>query len=112
MGLLSTLPLLEQGEVDNPRIPASFPVIWARLDLGAGKSLVVVNAHPRPGHVKLARHRLPLPYDFDPDVRDHEIKFVRDLVDPLLKAGKRVLLLGDFNITDREPAYRELAAGL
>ena len=50
--------------------------------------------------------------DFDTSGRDAEIATIRSEVDPLVAAGKPLLLLGDFNLTDRESIYAELSAGL
>lgn len=106
MGLLSAYPILEQGRLDSP------PTIWARLDLGNGQTLMVVNSHPQPGHISMLRPSWPIPRGFDPTLRDALIRNVRALIEPMLQRGEALLVMGDYNVTDREPAYRELAAGL
>jgi endonuclease/exonuclease/phosphatase family metal-dependent hydrolase len=111
MGILSAYPILEQGKITSPQHPYSFPVLWARLDLGDNRAVTVVNAHPRPGHVSFVGRSL-LPNSFDPTIRDEEIAFVRAFITPMLERGEHVLLLGDFNITEREPAYNQLVAGM
>jgi endonuclease/exonuclease/phosphatase (EEP) superfamily protein YafD len=111
MGLLSSHPILEQGRLNNPTLPDAFPALWARLNVGEGRSLLVVNAHPRPGRIGF-RSDPPIPTDFDPTTRDAEIRYIHEFVALKLAQGERVLLMGDFNVTDREPAYRELVAGL
>lgn len=98
MGLLSTYPILEHGALD---IPA---VLWSRLDLGRGRTLLVVNAHPT-----LVNPRWN---GFESTNRDRGIAQVRLLIAPMLGRGEPLLLLGDFNVTVREPAYHDLARGL
>jgi endonuclease/exonuclease/phosphatase (EEP) superfamily protein YafD len=99
-GLLSAFPITESGWLEASNSA------WARLDIGDGRSLVAVTAHPPPG-------RLGLPSVFDPSARDAGIRELRaELVDDVLARGEPLILFGDFNVTDREPAYDELAAGL
>lgn len=111
MGLLSHYPILESGQLLNPDVPLPHYLLWARLDLGGGKTLVVVNAHPRPGSIGFL-DRAPVPVDFDPTIRDAEIAYIRGIIAPRLAAGEPLLLVGDFNTTEREPAYGAIAAGL
>ncbi len=111
MGILSAYPMLEQGQIVSPQHPHSFPVLWARLDIGDNRTITVVNAHPRPGHVTFAGNSLLL-NGFDPTIRDEEVAFVRSFIEPMLARGEHVLILGDFNLTEREPAYHELRAGM
>lgn len=108
MGLLSVYPILEEGWRNVPH------TVWARLDTGVGadRGLTVINAHPLPGDIETLSP-LPLPIGYDVTTRDAAIGRLRaELVDPLLERGERVLLVGDFNVAVREPAYAELAAGL
>lgn len=106
MGLLSVHPILDEG---SREVPAT---VWARLDLGGGREMVVINSHPLPGAIRTLAQS-PLPVDYDVGDRDSAIRRLRaELVDPLLADGEAVLLVGDFNTTVREPAFTELAAGL
>lgn len=106
MGLLSSYPILESGRVkEDP------PIIWARLDLGEGRTLSVVAAHPLPAQWHTLGS-LPIPVDFDATTRDAQIRTLRETVDRLLVAGRPLILAGDFNVTDREPAYADLSRGL
>jgi vancomycin resistance protein VanJ len=109
MAILSRFPIVESGRVDPPTAEA-FPLLWARIAINDA-ALTAINAHPRPGRITFWRDR-PLPIGFDPTLRDAEIMVARSVVDPLLNLGERVLLLGDFNVTEREPAYRDLSARL
>ena len=109
--LLSKLPLVEQsgpsvvGEVEGaPR------GMWATVELGEGRRLTVLASHPLPPYP--FRQHCALPPCYDTGVRDASIKAIRRFVEPLLARGERVLLMGDFNVTEREPAYRDLVAGL
>ena len=106
MGLLSSYPILESGRIaDEP------PVIWARLDLGKGRTLTVVEAHPMPAEV-LPMTPFHLPLNYDASARDAQIRTLRQTVDGFLAGGQPLILAGDFNVTDREPAYGDLSRGL
>lgn len=106
MGLLSAYPIVEEGWRNVPH------TVWARLDLGDGQDIVVINVHPLPGEIETLSP-LPLPVDYDVGTRDAAIGRLRgELVDPLLRGGERLVLVGDLNTTVREPAFAELAAGL
>lgn len=104
MGLLSALPIRDSGSVRDP------PLIWARLELPDARLLTVVNAHPLPAAFRTVT-QLRLPLGFDPTARDRSLQVVRQIVDDGLARGP-VLLLGDLNVTEREPAYQVLAQGL
>jgi endonuclease/exonuclease/phosphatase (EEP) superfamily protein YafD len=103
MALLSTVPL---DEVDESRDPAA---VWARVRLPDGPAVRLVNAHPFPASI---RGIGPVPVGYDPQRRDRSITLVRAIADDLIARGEHVLVLGDFNVTEREPAYEELTAGL
>lgn len=107
--LLSRHPVLASAVRTDPAGRPGSAVLWARLDLGAGRRLSVLVAHPLPARSRTVAG-LPLRYAAAP--RDAEIGFVRGLVDGLAAAGERVLLVGDFNVTDREPGVAPLVAGL
>lgn len=98
MALLSKFPILDHGALADPA------TLWARLDLGSGRRLMVVNAHPILVNIDVRR--------FDTSHRDAGITRVRQLIAPVLQRGEPLLLLGDFNVTEREPAYRDLRTGL
>jgi endonuclease/exonuclease/phosphatase family metal-dependent hydrolase len=111
MGILSRYPIVEQGILRNPNRAESFPTLWARVDLGNGRTLMVVTAHARAPRTPFHRP-LPFPRGFDSTGRDADIAFLRHFIDPFLENNQPLLLLGDFNLTEREPAYREASAGL
>lgn len=110
MILLSTYPIGEQGVLDSPAALWPRPdVMWARLDLGGGERLRVITAHPRPAAWGRGGCLLLC---YDPGRRDLRLASIQALVAPWVAAGDRVLLLGDFNVSEREPGYRDLSAGL
>ncbi|GHO51935.1 endonuclease/exonuclease/phosphatase family protein [Ktedonobacter robiniae] len=108
--LLSTLPILDHGQVtapDGSRAVWDIPrILWARLDLGHGQTLFVVNAHP------ISSINTVYGCLFCPQRRDSQIKALHQFLQPFIQHGERLLLLGDMNTTDREPAYQDLSAGL
>jgi vancomycin resistance protein VanJ len=108
-GLLSRYPLLDSGVREDGSARAGSGLLWARLDLGGGRQLTVVVAHPLPAEASPSP-ALPLRWNARP--RDAEIAYIRSFVDARLAAGERVLLMGDFNVTDREPANADLSRGL
>ncbi|MFN8532385.1 MAG: endonuclease/exonuclease/phosphatase family protein [Dehalococcoidia bacterium] len=106
IGILSAYPILEEGTREFP------PVVWARIDV-RGRSVLVVNAHPLPGRIAwLHVGSQALPVGFNGVPRDDQITTILAMLDALRKPGEPLLLVGDFNITEREPAYRELTAHL
>lgn len=107
--LLSRYPVLAEGVRVDPTGRPGTAVLWARLDLGGGRTLTAFVAHPLPA---LASPSADLPLSWRAAPRDAEIAFVRSLVDAEVAAGRRVLLMGDFNVTDREPGGRALVRGL
>jgi vancomycin resistance protein VanJ len=104
VGLLSRYPILEQSVSHDP--PFLRAVVAAP---GAADRLVVFVVHP----IRGAFDELgALPIGIDTSVRDEAIRQIRAAVAVDIAAGKRVLVMGDINTTEREPAYAELAAGL
>jgi len=121
MALLSRYPIPEHGRLERPSM------LWAQLDLGAGRRLVLLSAHPTffppnpamarpaPATSLSARLRSIVNHRFlcyNPDHRDDAIRRVRAVVDRLRQIRAPLLVVGDFNVTEREPAYHELTAGL
>jgi endonuclease/exonuclease/phosphatase family metal-dependent hydrolase len=107
--LLSRYPLIDSGVQEDGSARSGSGLLWARLDLGGGRRFTVVVAHPLPAEASPSS-RLPLHWDARP--RDAEIAYVKAFVDARIAAGERVVLMGDFNVTDREPANAELSRGL
>jgi vancomycin resistance protein VanJ len=103
IGLLSAYPI-RQAEV------RSTPGQLVTLDVH-GQQLTVLNAHPLPGTIRTVTP-LRIPFDFDPSQRDADIAALRTWIQPALSRQNAVLVLGDYNVTEREPAYQTLANGL
>jgi endonuclease/exonuclease/phosphatase family metal-dependent hydrolase len=104
IGILSAHPIEEHETFAGP------PALRARLDLGEGRRLTVVVAHPFPPLFDEDRTG-PLPVGYSTAGRDAEIARVLALAEPARARGEPVLVIGDFNVTDREPAYRALVDG-
>jgi endonuclease/exonuclease/phosphatase family metal-dependent hydrolase len=106
LGIMSSFPLLDQ-----PQLRIDPPMLTTRLDLGDGRGVRVVVAHPfravfGSGSTLTALSR------YDTSTRDRQLAEIRASLDGPLAAGEPVILLGDFNVTDREPGYRDVTRGL
>ncbi|MEO8286311.1 MAG: endonuclease/exonuclease/phosphatase family protein [Chloroflexota bacterium] len=112
MVLLSVYPFLSHGILDGERDLWDIPrLLWARLDLGDGRTVTVVGAHPISAYSVGSACSLPVCYE--PAWRDEQITAMRDsYISPMLASGDPIILAGDFNVTEREPAYTDLARGL
>jgi endonuclease/exonuclease/phosphatase family metal-dependent hydrolase len=103
VGLLSRHPITEQQSWADP------PLLRAVVDPDASEPVTVFVAHPLPAPFQ-SFARVPL--GLDTRNRDADIAFIRSQIDADLAAGRQVVVLGDFNVTEREPAYADLSAGL
>lgn len=101
--LLSVYPIMERGSDIEPSLQ------WARLDLGDGDMLMVVNTHLQSATFHVDGY---VPTLYEPSIRDRQITRLRAVIDPLLQQNEPVLLVGDFNTTEHEVAYADLARGL
>jgi exonuclease III len=54
----------------------------------------------------------PIPYRVDPASRDATIRELRAAAGWLRRPGEPLLLVGDWDVTEREPAYNDLTYGL
>ena len=106
IGILSTLP-----PIGEPSVTGDPPILVQELDAGDGRTVTVVVAHPLPGQIEATAGET-IPIGYDSTSRDRHLDQVRGIVDPILRSGAPLLLIGDFNVVDREPGYGELAAGL
>jgi len=102
MVLLSRYPIVD----DNvPRvhggIPGWPPVITAHIDVGLLHTLTIVTAHPQAPSLF-----------YDTAKRDLQIAQTRAQIDRALHNNEQLLVLGDFNLTTREPQYAELTQHL
>jgi vancomycin resistance protein VanJ len=104
LGLLSAYPIRDPIASHSP------PYLLGVLDLPHGRPLTALTAHPLPPRMRLGAAMIPRRYDTER--RDRDLRTIRALVEPALLRGEPVILLGDFNVTDREPGYGELSVGL
>ncbi len=113
MAILSAYPIVGRSALDM-RLPGDkMPrLCWANIEMEKGKTVTVVAGHPLPP--TSFSGKCGLPGCFDTSVRDTQISALRSqaYISNFLEAGQPLILMGDFNITDREPAYRDLSAGL
>ena len=103
MGLLSRHPVTLQASGSDP------PFIRALIHVPGGRTITAIVAHPLPARIPSIG---PLPMALESGERDAAIAGIRSMVDEELAAGRSVVLFGDFNVTEREPAYFDLANGL
>ena len=103
MGLLSSHPITEQESWSDP------PLIRAVIEPSGGAAIGVVVAHPFPPRITTLAG---VPFSLDTSRRDAAIGRIRERVDADLASRRSVIILGDFNVTEREPAYADLASGL
>lgn len=103
LGMLSRFPVLEHEFTQDP--PFLRAVITPSV---VEPPLIVFVAHPYLDGIDV----LGLVPDVQTARRDAHIRAIRAQIDADLAAGRDVLVLGDFNVTEREPAYAELAGGL
>jgi vancomycin resistance protein VanJ len=103
VGLLSRHPIAEHQEWSDP------PLIRALVVPEGRAPIAVFVAHAMPARIADLG---PVPIALDTARRDASIAFVRSQIELELARGRQVVVLGDFNVTDREPAYADLADGL
>src|SRR5207253_184818 len=129
IALLSAYPILDFMPVDTRQGASDAPSFtWAVLDIGGGRRLLVVAVHPSaPERTSVSGRGCWLSMCYDTARRDEQLAQLRAAIDPILrqdetqasttvspqlKPGDPMIMVGDFNVTDREPAYQDLSAGL
>jgi endonuclease/exonuclease/phosphatase family metal-dependent hydrolase len=106
LGILSRVRILGSSMALAPS------VLEARLELPGGEAFTIINAHPFPPRYQVMP-AVRIPLDYDARGRDADLVEIRRRVGAAIGPGDdRVILIGDFNVTDREPGYGDLAAGL
>jgi endonuclease/exonuclease/phosphatase (EEP) superfamily protein YafD len=105
MGLLSRLPILASEYEYNPATQV------IQLDLGDGRRLAVVNAHPAHADIE-SFGTTSLPMGLDTAARNAALDVVRGHIDALIGQGLPVVMLGDLNTTASEPAFDRFVSGL
>ncbi len=105
VGLLSRFPLSQVAHGANPFL------VQATVTLPGGNAFTVIDAHPFPASITtLTSFRVPV--GFEPGGRDDALRAIRSRIDEALGRHERLTVVGDFNVTDREPGYTDLASGL
>ncbi|HEY0442953.1 MAG TPA: endonuclease/exonuclease/phosphatase family protein, partial [Candidatus Limnocylindrales bacterium] len=105
VGLLSRYPLTGANAGTAPAL------VEARLTLPDGTVVRVVDAHPFPAAIATATS-FRIPIGFEAARRDADVARIRARIDATVAAGTPIIVVGDFNLTDREPAHADLARGL
>lgn len=109
LALLSVYPILEYGTLktsDGTWAEPQAQVLWARLNLGSDRQVVIIIGHP-----VTAINAIAGCY-FCSDRRDAQLRSLNTFAQSFISRGEAVLLVGDMNVTDREPGYQSLTAGL
>jgi endonuclease/exonuclease/phosphatase (EEP) superfamily protein YafD len=105
LGVLSRLPIVDSSYEYDPALQI------IKLDLGGGRPLAVVNAHPAHADIqRLGTTNLPL--GLDTTGRNAVLDLIRRHVDELITQGLAVVLLGDLNTAASEPAFDRFVSGL
>jgi endonuclease/exonuclease/phosphatase (EEP) superfamily protein YafD len=104
LGLLSRYPLLDPAFRLEPLIQET------TLDLGGGREVAIVHAHPEHSELELLPG-LRLPIGMDPSNRNRELALIRSRVDAA-RADHPTILVGDLNTAPTEPAFDRLVSGL
>ena len=107
LGILSRHPI--RAEHAGGTLPRACFCQRVTVDLG-GRTLALVNVHPWPpkiGYVRLGR--LPIPTSFAPEQTKRGIAAALQELEG--RTGP-LIVLGDFNLSDRQPLYRQLRPSL
>jgi vancomycin resistance protein VanJ len=103
LGVLSRVPLERHGPTDA--VPNACGCQRVRIE-HAGRAVTILNVHPAPPTVRYARlGRLPVPTSLDNDETE---TMLRRALQELDGVADPVIVLGDFNVGDRQPFYRWL----
>jgi vancomycin resistance protein VanJ len=104
MLLATRLPILGSGTLEGPKTVWDRPrAFWLTLDTG-GRPLTVVGVHLS---VPFPASSLPCPYC--PSLRDAQVAALATFAAEHQAMGESVIIAGDFNLTEREVAYRDLS---
>jgi vancomycin resistance protein VanJ len=103
LGILSRYPLRAEG-LGEP-LPRACFCQRATVDLG-GRAATLVNVHPWPPKIRYVKvGRVPIPTSFEPEQTRRGLEAALAGLEG--RTGSLVVL-GDFNLSDRQPFYREL----
>jgi endonuclease/exonuclease/phosphatase family metal-dependent hydrolase len=104
LGILSRFPIVAATESLNPAVQQ------VELQL-VDRQLTVINAHPFAPDVGFGQP-IPFPFAYITTGRDSDLVKIREPIDQAIAAGRQLIVLGDFNVTDREPGFDDLSRGL
>jgi vancomycin resistance protein VanJ len=104
LGILSKFPITEAAAELHPALQS---VAISLPD----RHLTVINAHPFAPGIQ-SDGPLPFPFTFSPKQRDADIGAIREWIDREIAAERRLIVVGDFNVSDREPGYWALSRDL
>jgi vancomycin resistance protein VanJ len=105
MGLLSDRPILNPGFSLDPAVQT------AMMDLGDGRRLAVINAHPFHAEIEYLAG-VNVPFGLESSRRNADLDLIRNRIDDLIGQQFPVLLLGDLNTAASEPAFDRFVDGL
>ena len=80
--------------------------------LGQGQTIVLVVAHPESPYSSSDNSSCYFPSCYDTSLCDTLLAQMREIVDTALARNEAVLVVGDLNLTTREPQYSEVSRGL
>jgi len=103
VGLVSEFPIVETERSTSP------PFLRAVVDPPQRDPIVVYAVHAPLARLLTLGN---VPYGLDFTVRDKAISLIRAHVDADVASGLTVIVLGDFNTTERERAYQVISSGL
>ena len=103
VGLLSRYPIVSHDSLSDP------PMIRAVLTAPDGQQISVIVFHPFPADFQSV---LGVPVGLDTRLRDEAIGRIRSVLNQEMATRRSVILLGDLNTTEREPAYSSLTDGM
>ena len=103
LGILSRYPI--QPEPMGEALPRDCFCQRVTIEHG-GRTMTLVNVHPWAPRVRYFRvGRLPIPTSFEPEQTRRGLEAALEGLDA--RAGS-LIVLGDFNLSDRQPFYRQL----
>jgi endonuclease/exonuclease/phosphatase (EEP) superfamily protein YafD len=107
LGILSRYPF--RSEVAGGDLPR--PCFCQRVVIDVvGRDTTLVNVHPKTPEIRSTRlGRLPIPTGFD---SDRTTRGIQTALADLNRRPGPLLVVGDFNTSDRQPLYRELGREL
>lgn len=102
--ILSKYPVLMASPIQGYKAAQSgSAILWATLNLGNGRTITVATFHPSTPE----NDHCPLALCYETSKRDNQLKVILLQLKELSQTHPDLLVMGDFNLTDREPIYKE-----